>query len=113
MLDHLTPIDPILHAIADPTRRAMIERLTKQPVSVSELAGGFPMSLQAVMQHLSILEGAAVVRSEKIGRVRTVSLNPAALRQLESWVTAQRMAWERKLDRLGDILGETPEDAKE
>lgn len=113
MLNYQHPIDPILHAIAEPTRRAMVERLTRGPAAVSGLAKVFPMSLPAVMQHLAVLEAANVVRSEKVGRVRTVSLNAAALRQLEQWAAMQRTDWERKLDRLNDFLGETFEDGKE
>lgn len=108
MLNHQAALDPILHAIADPTRRGMVEQLAKGPASVSALAGRLPMSLQAAMQHLAVLEAAEVVRSEKVGRVRTVSLNPAALHQVERWVAEQKTAWERRLDRLGDYLGESP-----
>jgi DNA-binding transcriptional ArsR family regulator len=111
MLDYQTSLDPVLHAIADPTRRGMVEQLAKGPASVSSLAGRLPMSLQAAMQHLAVLE-AAVVRSEKVGRVRTVSLNPTALRQVERWVAEQKTAWERRLDRLGDYLGESPDDER-
>jgi DNA-binding transcriptional ArsR family regulator len=112
MLDYQTSLDPVLHAIADPTRRGMVEQLAKGPASVSSLAGRLPMSLQAAMQHLAVLEAAEVVRSEKVGRVRTVSLNPTALRQVERWVAEQKTAWERRLDRLGDYLGESPDDER-
>lgn len=97
-------LDRILHALADPTRRAIVERLVRGPASVSELAGPLPMSLAAVVQHLNVLQDSGLVRSEKVGRVRTCQVEPAALRFAEDWVVRQRTAWENRLDRLGDHL---------
>lgn len=106
MLDYSNAIDPILHALADPARRGIVEQLAGGPAAVSAIAGKLPMSLQATMQHLAILERAGVVKSEKIGRVRTVTLVTASMRQLERWAADQRVDWERKLDRLDDIITE-------
>ncbi|BCP52235.1 transcriptional regulator [Kaistia sp. 32K] len=99
-------IDVLLNALSEPARRAIVERLALGPASVSTLASVTPMSLPSVMQHLGVLEEAMLIRSEKIGRVRTVSLKPDALKELENWAAAQRTAWERKLDHLGDYLEE-------
>src|SRR5436853_6403258 len=94
----------MFQALADPTRRAMIERLARGPTSVSELARPLAMSLPAVMQHLAVLEGSGLVRSEKIGRVRTCRIEPQALSLAEQWIGNRRIEWERQLDRLGDYL---------
>jgi len=94
----------VYEALADPTRRAMVERLVQAPASVSQLAEPLPMSLPAVVQHLGVLESAGIVSSEKVGRVRTCHLEPEVLRRAETWLNAQRMAWEDRLDRLGAEL---------
>jgi DNA-binding transcriptional ArsR family regulator len=104
MLNQPAPLDLAFQALADPTRRAMIERLSRGPASVSELARPFVMSMPAVMQHLAVLESSGLVRSEKIGRVRTCQINPAALSQAEQWINQRRIEWERRLDRLGQYL---------
>ncbi|HVV94383.1 MAG TPA: metalloregulator ArsR/SmtB family transcription factor [Hyphomicrobiales bacterium] len=104
MLNQAAPLDLMFQALADPTRRAMVERLSHGPASVSDLAKPFAMSLPAVMQHLQVLEGAGLVVTEKIGRVRTCRVDPDALGRAAGWITAQRAAWERRLDRLGDYL---------
>jgi DNA-binding transcriptional ArsR family regulator len=104
MLNQSTELDRLFHALADPARRAMMERLCRGPAPVSELARPLPMSLPAAMQHLGVLEAAGLVRSEKIGRVRTCAIDPAVLRQAEQWLGAQRDAWEHRLDRLGDYV---------
>lgn len=91
-------------ALSDGTRRAMIERLTRGPATVGELARPLSMSLPAVMQHLQVLEGCGLVRSEKAGRVRTCHLEPDGLRTAEDWLAGQRTGWEHRLDRLGDFL---------
>ncbi|MFI0409539.1 ArsR/SmtB family transcription factor [Actinomadura sp. 3N508] len=109
MLNNEEAPDRVFHAVADPTRRAIVERLTRGPASVSELARPLPMSLPAVVQHLRVLEDAGLVRSEKAGRVRTCRLEPAGLRTAEEWLRRQRTAWEGLLDRLGDLLAETSE----
>ena len=99
-------IDRVFHALADPSRRVIVERLSRGPASVSELARPLPMSLPAVVQHLQVLETSGLVRSEKRGRVRTCQLEPAALRPVEQWISARRSNWERRLDRLGDYLAD-------
>ena len=99
-----SPLDKVFHALADPTRRGMVERLVRGPASVSELSQPLEMSLPAVLQHLQVLEASGLVRSEKAGRVRTCRIEPDALRAAEAWVTGQRTAWETRLDRLGDYL---------
>ena len=104
VLNHLAPLDRTFQALADPTRRAIVERLTRAPVSVSELAKPLAMSLPAVMQHLAVLESSGLVQSEKRGRVRTCRVNPEALSLAERWISERRMEWERRLDRLGDYL---------
>ena len=99
-------IDLLFQALADPSRRAMVDRLTRGPASVSELARPLAMSLPAVVQHLHLLEASGLVCTEKLGRVRTCSIEPTALRTAEAWVAGRRTAWERRLDRLGDFLAE-------
>ena len=106
MLNQATPLDLLFQALADPTRRGMVERLSRGPASVSELASPLPMSLPAVVQHLQVLEASGLVRSEKVGRVRTCRIEPAALRPAEHWMTQRRTSWERRLDRLGEYLAE-------
>ena len=104
MPNQLPPLDQVFHALADPTRRGMVERLVRGPATVSELSRPLEMSLPAVLQHLQVLEASGLVRSEKAGRVRTCRIEPDALRAAEAWVTGQRTAWETRLDRLGDYL---------
>jgi DNA-binding transcriptional ArsR family regulator len=104
MLNYETPLDRAFQALADPTRRAMVERLSRGPASVSELARPLVMSLPAVMQHLAVLETSGLVLSEKAGRVRTCRINPVALAEAEQWIAERRMEWERRLDRLGEYL---------
>jgi DNA-binding transcriptional ArsR family regulator len=105
----LNQLDSVFQALADPTRRRIVERLSRGPASVSELAKPLDMTLSAVVQHLAVLEQSGLVQSEKVGRVRTCRLEPAALRPVEQWVGARRSTWERRLDRLGDYLAETDE----
>src|SRR3954453_672683 len=102
MLDH--SLDRVFQALADPSRRAMVERLCEGPASVSELARPFSMTLAAVVQHVQVLEASGLVRSEKVGRTRPVSIEPPALRTAEQWITQRRTTWERRLDRLGAFL---------
>jgi DNA-binding transcriptional ArsR family regulator len=97
-------LDRVFQALADGTRREMVERLVRGPASVGELAKPFAMSLPAVMQHLQVLEACGLVRSAKVGRVRTCRIEPAVLRLAEDWLGRQRTAWEQGLDRLGDFL---------
>jgi DNA-binding transcriptional ArsR family regulator len=100
-------VDRVFHALADPNRRVIVERLSRGPASVSELARPLPMSLPAVVQHLHVLEASGLVRSNKIGRVRTCRIEPAALRPVEQWISARRTSWERRLERLGEYLAES------
>jgi DNA-binding transcriptional ArsR family regulator len=102
-------VDLLFQALADPSRRAIVERLTRGPASVSELARPLKMSMPAVVQHLHVLERSGLVRSEKVGRVRTCAVEPAALRAAEGWIAERRTAWERSLDRLGKYLTEHPD----
>ena len=102
-------IDRIFHALGDPTRRAIVEKLSEGPVSVSHLATPLAITLAAVVQHLQILEESGLVRTEKIGRVRTCSIDAAGLSAAEKWIADRRSVWERRLDRLGDLLAEPDE----
>jgi DNA-binding transcriptional ArsR family regulator len=104
MLNYGAKLDQAFQALADPTRRAIVERLAQSPASVSELKRPLPMSLPAVMQHLAVLETSGLVISQKSGRVRTCRINPAALAEAERWIAERRLEWERRLDRLGDYL---------
>jgi DNA-binding transcriptional ArsR family regulator len=106
MLNQSSSLDLTFQALADPTRRAMIERLSRSPASVSELAKPFDMSLPAVLQHLAVLENSGLVVSEKIGRVRTCRIEAQALSLAEHWINARRAEWEARLDRLGAYLEE-------
>ena len=100
----------MFHALADATRRGMLERLGRGPATVSELAAPLSMSLPAVVQHLQVLEQSGLVSTRKVGRVRTCQLEPGALQQVERWVEARRLEWERRLDRLGAYLDDTAKD---
>lgn len=97
----------VFHALGDATRRAIVERLAAGPVSVSALAEPLAMSLAAVVQHLQVLEESALVRTEKTGRVRTCSLDPAGFSAAEQWMRERRTRWEKRLDRLGNLLAES------
>jgi len=103
-------LDLMFQALADPARRSMVERLSRGPASVSELARPLAMSLPAVMQHLAMLEAGGIVSSEKIGRVRTCQIRPEALSLAEQWINQRRTQWERRLDRLGDFLADTADE---
>lgn len=96
--------DRVFRALADPTRREVVERLGRGRASVSELAGAFDMALPSFVEHLKVLEASGLVRSEKSGRVRTCELVPGGLRPLDDWLAAQRRLWERRLDQLDDYL---------
>ncbi len=104
VLNYEAPLDRAFQALADPTRRAMVERLTQGPASVSELKRPLAMSLPAVMQHLAVLETSGLIVSEKAGRVRTCRINPPALAEAERWIADRRLEWERRLDRLDEYL---------
>ena len=109
-------LDQAFQALADPTRRAVVERLCDGPASVSELARPFAMTLAAVVQHVQVLEAAGLVQSQKVGRVRTVQIDSAGLRSAEEWLAARRTRVERDLDRLAALLAEQapePSDSEE
>ena len=112
MLNYHAPLDLAFQALADPTRRAMVDRLTQGAASVSELAKPLPMSLPAVMLHLKVLEESGLVKSEKVGRIRTCRIEPQMLSQAERWITERRRMWERNLDRLGIFLDQTKPEAE-
>jgi DNA-binding transcriptional ArsR family regulator len=103
-------LDLAFQALADPSRRAMVDRLVQGPATVSELAKPLAMSLPGVMQHLAVLEASGLVISEKIGRTRTCRIEPKVLTQAEHWIAERRALWERRLDRLGQFLEETKDD---
>ena len=104
MPNHTTELDRIFHALGDPTRRAVLSRLSAGAVPVSELARPFAMALPSFTQHLRVLEDCGLVRSRKSGRVRTYRLAPQQLAAAEGWIAAQRAVWERRLDQLDDYL---------
>jgi DNA-binding transcriptional ArsR family regulator len=102
-------IDRVFHALGDPTRRAIVERLCAGPLSVSRLASPLGITLTAVAQHLQVLEESGLVHTEKVGRVRTCRIEPAGFSALERWIGDRRSMWERRLDRLGELLEEPDE----
>lgn len=106
MLHDPAQLDLMFQALADPARRQMVDRLSRGPASVSQLAEPLTMSLSAVIQHLNLLEASGLVRTQKVGRVRTCQIEPKALRAAEHWINERRLSWERRLDRLGDFLAE-------
>jgi DNA-binding transcriptional ArsR family regulator len=99
-------VDQVFHALGDPTRRALVERLSRGPATVTDLAKPLDITLAAVVQHIQVLEQSGVVRTEKIGRVRTCRIGPVGLNVAAQWIAERRTVWERRLDRLGDILGQ-------
>jgi DNA-binding transcriptional ArsR family regulator len=103
MLNH-SNIDGCFRALAEPTRRAIVERLSQGPTSASALAAPFKMTLAAVVQHLQVLEACGLVRSEKVGRVRTCRVEPAGFAPLANWIAGRRGLAERQLDRLAVVL---------
>jgi DNA-binding transcriptional ArsR family regulator len=110
MLNQSESLDRMFQALGDPTRRGMVERLCRGPASVSQLAEPYSMSLPAVMQHLQVLEGSGLIRSQKVGRVRTFRIDPKGITLAEQWITERRATWEQLLDRLGQYLNENPEE---
>src|SRR5215203_1496733 len=113
MLNQSPSLDLVFHALSDPARRLMVERLTRGPASVSELAQPLDMTLSAVVQHLAVLESSGLVRSEKVGRVRTCRMEPVGLRTAESWITERRAIWENRFDRLAELLTDESNDARD
>ncbi len=100
-------IDRVFHALGDPTRRKIVEKLSEGPISVAKLAEPFGITLAAIVQHLQLLEESGLVRTAKTGRVRTCSVEPAGLSVAAQWVAERRLIWERRLDRLGDLPSES------
>ena len=99
-------VDRVFQALGDPTRRAIVEMLSERPLSVSQLATPLGITLTAVVQHLQVLEESGLVYTEKVGRVRTCRIETAGLSALEQWIADRRSMWERRLDKLGDLLNE-------
>lgn len=112
MLNQVADLDRVFQALADPGRRLMVERLSQGPASVSELGKPLSMSLAAVLQHVQVLEASGLIRSQKVGRTRTCSLNQTTLRSAETWITERRTLVERRLDRLGEYLLKTDEESQ-
>jgi DNA-binding transcriptional ArsR family regulator len=111
VLKYSAAVDEMLHALADPTRRRMVEELGRGPASVSDLAKPLPMSLPAVVQHLAVLESCGLVRSQKIGRVRTCRLDVKRLDTVQNWITDRQKTWQGRLDRLGEYLAANPDES--
>jgi DNA-binding transcriptional ArsR family regulator len=109
MLNSQPQLNLVFQALSDPTRRAIVERLGRGAASVSQLAQPFAMSLPAVLQHVAVLEASGLVRSAKVGRVRTCQIDSRALSVAGSWIQERRTTWERRLDRLGAVLAEQPD----
>ena len=103
-------VDKVFQALGDPTRRAILGRLSLGPQSVSSLAAPLSITLTAVAQHLQVLEDCGLARTEKVGRVRTCRIERAGFAAVESWIANHRALWDRGLDRLGDLLIEDVED---
>jgi DNA-binding transcriptional ArsR family regulator len=103
-------IDRLFHALGDPTRRAILDRLSRGTLSVSALAGPLDITLTAVAQHLQILQESGLVHTEKLGRVRTCRIEATGFSALEQWIRDHRSLWQRRLDRLSDLLAEPDED---
>jgi DNA-binding transcriptional ArsR family regulator len=112
VLNYSEQLDKVFQALADPSRRSIIDRLSRGPASVSELAAPLAMSLPAVMQHLAVLEAGGLVRTEKVGRVRSCTLEPDVLSAAEQWIHDRRTLWVKRLDRLDTFL-DTASDQQE
>jgi DNA-binding transcriptional ArsR family regulator len=93
------PVDAVFRALGDATRRAMLEQLARGPATTSELAQPHGLTLAAIVQHLQVLEHSGLIRSEKLGRVRTCTLEPGGLRVAEQWLASRRARWEERFDR--------------
>lgn len=106
MISERASIDGVFHALGDPTRRAILEKVSEGPVSVSSLAKPLRITLAAVVQHVQVLEKSGLVHTTKLGRVRTCRMEAKGLTIIEQWINARRSLWERRLDRLGDVLAE-------
>jgi DNA-binding transcriptional ArsR family regulator len=106
MINQAATLDRVFHALSDPSRRSIVERLSRGSATVSDLAEPLPISLPAVLQHLQVLEESGLVCSRKVGRVRTCDIDVRALRPAERWLERRHMQWDRRLDRLGRYLSE-------
>jgi DNA-binding transcriptional ArsR family regulator len=104
MENYSTSLDTAFHALSDPTRRAVVGRLMRGPAPVKELAKPFDMGLPSFMKHLKVLEASGLIRSEKVGRVRTCRVRTKQLTAAETWLSKQRALWETRTDRLGDYV---------
>lgn len=109
MLSPRANVDCVFHALGDPTRRAIVEKLSAGPISVSRLAKPLDITLAAVVQHLQVLEESGLVHTEKVGRVRTCRIEPRGLTVAERWIDERRSLWERRFDHLGHLLNEADE----
>jgi DNA-binding transcriptional ArsR family regulator len=109
MLSQRAHVDRVFRALGDPTRRAIVEKLSEGPISVSKLAQPLAITLAAVVQHLQVLEDSGLVRTEKVGRVRTCRIEARGLTVAERWIADRRSLWERRLNRLGNLLAEPEE----
>jgi DNA-binding transcriptional ArsR family regulator len=112
MPNYSVSLDRVFFALSDPSRRLIVEHLTKKEASVSELAKPFKMSMPAVVQHIQVLEESGLIRTHKSGRVRTCRIEPRALEAMEGWLSQRRRFWEKNLDRLGDFLERTSKETK-
>lgn len=110
MINYSAALDQVFHALGDPTRRQMVERLSRAPATVKQLAEPYAMSLPAVLQHLKVLEASGLVTSEKTGRVRTCRIDRRALGNAGDWIARRQASWERRLDRLGEYLAATADE---
>ena len=106
MLNQRASVHRVFHALGDPTRRAIVEKLSQGPVSVSTLAHPLNITVAAVVQHIQVLQRSGLVRTTKVGRVRTCSIEPKGLSVVEQWISDRRTLWEKRFDRLGDLLDE-------
>ena len=112
MLERSTALDRAFHALSDPTRRALLDQLTRGPASVSKLAQPFDATLASIVQHIQVLEGSGLIVTEKVGRTRTCRISSDAVARVERWLTERRQIWENRFDRLGALLEDAAPPAK-
>lgn len=110
MTKYMDNLDSLFHALADPTRRAVLAKLSSGQLSISELAQPFDMALPSFVQHIKVLENSGLIRSTKVGRVRTCEVVPEAFSEAESWLAARQALWEGRMDRLEAFLEQNQED---
>jgi DNA-binding transcriptional ArsR family regulator len=113
MLNNSVSLDRVFYALSDPSRRSIVEELSKKEASVTELAQPLKMSLAAVVQHIQVLEESGLIRTHKSGRVRTCRIEPRSLEVIEGWLGQRRRFWEKNLDRLGEFLERTQKERKQ